>query len=66
MCMQAAACGHTDISPCLPDNGQEIWTHHHMVWPDQVDDAERDHPPAPPPSPPAPSNASTDAAASAH
>lgn len=43
--MQDAACGHTDLSPCPPDKGAETWTHHHVVWPDQVDDAEQDHSP---------------------
>ncbi|CAL5222351.1 g4702 [Coccomyxa viridis] len=62
----AAACGHTDLFPCPPDNGAETWTHHHVVWPYQVDDAERDHPPLPPPAPHAASNASGNAAASAH
>ena len=63
--MQAVACGHTDLSPCPLDNGVEAWTHHHVTWPDQVDDWERDHPPNPPPAPAMPADASTSANAAA-
>ncbi|CAK0787359.1 hypothetical protein CVIRNUC_010579 [Coccomyxa viridis] len=58
------ACGHTDLSPCPRDDGAEAWTHHHVTWPYQVDDTERDHPATPPPAPVLPTNISLTAAAS--
>lgn len=64
MPLQDKACGHTDLSPCPRDDGAEVWTHHHVTWPYQVDDTERDHPPTPPPAPVLPTNISLTAAAS--